>query len=516
MKTTITLLLIILSFAFTQAQAPAIQWQKQLGGSNIDFAQSIQQTSDGGYIVVGISNSADGDVTGHLGAAGSYDYWVAKLSATGLLQWQKSFGGTNTDYAYSIQQTTDGGYILAGESFSTNVDVTGNHGGGDYWVIKLSTTGTIEWQKALGGTGEDIARSIQQTADGGYIVAGSTTSTNGDVSATHVGADFWLVKLSSTGDLQWHKLYGRTANDIAYCVQQTTDGGYILAGQSTSTTGEYDYWIVKTDDFGELQWQHKYGGTTNDIAYSIDQTTDGGYIVAGQTLSNNGDVTGAHVSACCGVSEYWVVKLNATGAIEWQKALGGTEVETGRSIQQTADGGYIIAGNSFSSDGDITGVNHSSGDFWIVKLNNSGVLQWEKLIGGTGNDNPNSIHQTSDGGYIIGGESRSNNFDASGAGGHGSADYWVVKLAPDALLTVPVFEKQKIVISPNPVCDVLQIQVPNNTTITEAKIIDITGKFVYEQSQNGNTINVENLAQGMYILEAYSGENKYVTKFVKE
>ena len=515
MKKTITLILTILFVGYSNAQAPAIEWQKQFGGTNIDFAQSIQQTSDGGYIVAGISNSANGNVTGHLGNIGTYDYWIAKISATGLLQWQKSLGGTNTDYAYSVQQTTDGGYIVAGESFSTDVNVTGNHGGGDYWVVKLNATGVLEWQKALGGTGEDIARSVQQTADGGYIVAGTTQSTNGDVSAAHIGQDFWVVKLTTTGDLQWQKLYGRSGYDLAYCIQQTTDGGYVVAGYSYTTSGDSDFWIVKMDDLGELQWQHAYGGSSSEEAFSIDQTTDGGYIVAGMTLSNNGDVTGTHPSACCGVDDYWVVKLNATGILEWQKALGGTQFETGRSIQQTADGGYIVAGNSLSSDGDVTGVNHASSDYWVVKLNSSGVLLWEKMIGGSGSDNPNSIQQTSDGGYIIAGESRSSDFDALNSGGHGNVDYWVVKLAPDALAT-STFEKNNIVIYPNPVCDVLQIQTPNNITITKATILAINGQVVLEQTQNTNTINVENLAQGIYILEAYSGEEKYSSKFLKE
>jgi hypothetical protein len=227
----------------------AIQWQKCLGGSGWDVATSIQQTSDGGFIVAGRTNSNDGDVTGN---HGNDDFWVVKLSATGEIQWQKSLGGSNDDWATSIQQTSDGGFIVAGSTDSNDGDVTGNHGNDDFWVAKLSSTGAIQWQKSLGGSGDELAESTQQTSDGGFIVTGWTTSNDGDVTGNHGGKDFWVVKLSSTGAIQWQKSLGGSGTDVAESIQQTSDGGFIVAGYTASNDGDVtgnhgydDFWVVK-------------------------------------------------------------------------------------------------------------------------------------------------------------------------------------------------------------------------------------------------------------------------------
>ncbi|OFY91658.1 MAG: hypothetical protein A3K10_10975, partial [Bacteroidetes bacterium RIFCSPLOWO2_12_FULL_31_6] len=238
------------------------------------------------------------------------------ITAQPTIEWQKSFGGTGNDYAFSIQQNANGGYIVAGLSSSNDGDVTGNHGGSDSWVLKLDTSGVITWQKALGGTGNDNAGSIQQTVDGGYILAGYSESNDGDVAGNHGSSDFWVVKLDSNSVIIWQK-----------CL----------------------------------------GGSDVDIAKSIQQTTDGGYVVAGTSNSNDGDITGNH-----GGTDYWVVKLDSVGVIMWQKSLGGTSSDNANCIQQTADGGYIIAGTSYSNDGDVSG-NHGNFDYWVVKLDSIGI-----------------------------------------------------------------------------------------------------------------------------------------------
>ncbi len=210
--------------------APDLVWEMSLGGSSIDNANSIVQTSDGGYIVAGDSFSTDGNVTGN---HGGNDDWIVKLDSVGVISWQKSLGGSDIDTASSIAQTSDGGYIVAGSSASTNGDVTGNHGNTDYWIVKLDSTGAISWQKSLGGSSGDIATSIAQTVDGGYIVAGYTQSKNGDVTGYHDGGtytfDYWIVKLDSTGAITWKKCLGGSAQDEANSIVQTSDGGYIIA-----------------------------------------------------------------------------------------------------------------------------------------------------------------------------------------------------------------------------------------------------------------------------------------------
>ncbi len=416
------------------AQAPSIEWQKSYGGTYGEWARAVQQTSDGGYVILGFSNSNDGDVTGN--HAGSGDYWVVKTDNVGTIQWQKSLGGTDSELATSIKQTSDGGYIVAGYSQSADGDVTGHNGFNcvpiapcnDYWVVKLDNAGVIQWNKCFGGTGNDEAYTTQQTSDGGYIVAGYSTSNNGDVSGNH-GNDYWVVKTDNAGTIQWQKCYGGGGQDYASSIQQTNDAGYIIAGYSESNDGDVsgnhggkDYWIVKTDNAGIIQWQKSLGGTFDDRANSIQQTNDGGYIVAGWSESNDGDVTGNHAV------DYWVVKLDNVGSIQWQKALGGGSIDYAYSTKQTSDGGYIVAGLSESIDGDVTG-NHGGGgndDYWVVKLDNTGSLQWQKSLGGTGSDLAYSIQQTNDGGYIVVGNSDSNDGDVSG--NNGSIDYWMVKL----------------------------------------------------------------------------------------
>jgi len=419
----ITFFGLVLAVTTLNAQVQ-IQWQKCLGGTSNDYAYSIQQTSDGGYVVAGYTGSNNGDVSGN---HGSGDFWVVKLDAGGNLQWQKCLGGTGYDEANSIQQTSDGGYVVAGFTLSTNGDVSGNHGGYDYWVVKLDAGGNLQWQKCLGGTGYDEANSIQQTSDGGYVVAGYTESTDGDVSGNHGGSDYWVVKLDAGGNLQWQKCLGGTSSDYAYSIQQTSDGGYVVAGYALSTNGDVsgihgsqDSWVVKLDVGGNLLWQKSLGGTSSDYAYSIQQTSDGGYVVAGFTESTDGDVSGNH-----GGRDYWVVKLDAGGNLQWQKCLGGTDDDYAFSIKQTSDGGYVVAGKTYSTNGDVSG-NHGFNDNWVVKLDAVGNLQWQNCLGGMSDDVAFSIKQSSDGSYVVAGYTGSTNCDVSG--NHGSIDSWVVKL----------------------------------------------------------------------------------------
>ncbi len=409
---------------------PHIQWQKTLGGSNFDQPFSIQQTYSGGYIVAGFTLSNDGDVTGK---NKSNDFWIVKLDVSGNLQWQKTLGGSRIDFANSIQQTNDGGYIVAGSTESNDGDVTGNNGGNDYWVVKLDAIGNIQWQKTLGGSGWDKAQSIQQTNDGGYIVTGLTESDDGDVTGNKGRANYWVVKLDVSGNIQWQKTIGGSNYDQAKSIQQTLDGGYVLAGYTlsndgdvTGNKGDEDYWVVKLDVSGNLQWQKTMGGSNKDQANSIRQTNDGGFVVAGWTSSWDGDVTENKAWM-----DYWVVKLDISGNLQWQKTMGGSNWDKANSIRQTNDGGFVVAGFTGSNDGDVT-LSKGQSDYWVVKLDGSGNLQWEKTLGGSERDEGNSIQQTKDGGYIVAGYSKSNDGDVTG--NKGSSDYWIVKLSPEGTI----------------------------------------------------------------------------------
>ncbi|MCD6097265.1 T9SS type A sorting domain-containing protein [bacterium] len=212
MRKGVFVVFVLFLFAGAVFAQPTIQWQKCLGGSGYDYAYSIQQTDDGGFIVAGYSNSNDGDVSGN---HGERDYWVVKLNSAGDLVWQKSLGGSSWDEAWSIQQTSDGGFIVAGYSESNDGDVSGHHGGYDYWVVKLDSAGDIVWQKCLGGSYWDYAYSIQQTFDGGYIVAGESRSNNGDVSGNHGWGDYWVVKLSPEDGISENALPERFAINVS-------------------------------------------------------------------------------------------------------------------------------------------------------------------------------------------------------------------------------------------------------------------------------------------------------------
>jgi hypothetical protein len=512
MKKTITLLAFCLIGTLSFAQAPAIQWQKCLGGTSSDYAQSITTTTDGGYIVAGNTYSTNGDVSS--GIHGGYDAWILKLYSNGNIQWQKALGGTNNDYAQSIRPTSDGGFIIVGYTNSNDGDVSGNHGGFDAWVEKISSIGNLEWQKCLGGTNDDKAYSIQLTADGGYILAGNTSSNSGDVIGNHGGQDAWVVKLSSTGSFQWQKCFGGTIDDAVQSIQPTADGGYILAGDTESNDGDVisnhgynDAWVVKFTSTGNLQWQNAIGGTGYDYANSIQNTTEGGYIFAGRSSSNDGDVSGNH-----GDYDTWVVKLSNSGSIEWNKCFGGAGSESANCIQLTSDGGYVLVGLADSNNGDVTG-NHGYRDVWAVKISNTGSLQWQKSLGGTTDDFANSIQPTTDGGCILTGTTDSNNGDVSG--NHGIYyDIWIVKL--DTILDINTFNNQVLNLYPNPTIGLLQLQTPNNTNFNQIIITDSTGKIVLEQTQNTTQVNVEQLASGLYIIKAFSGEEIFVNKFIKE
>ena len=501
MKIKLFLLISLLYSTFIFAQIPSIEWQKKYGGTDYDQALDVKQTNDGGYILVGSTQSFNGDVSGNHGAN---DIWVIKLGSNGTLQWQKSIGGTGSEEANSIVQTTDGGYIIGGWTGSTNGDVVETNGGFDYWVIKLNSIGEIQWQKTYGGTQYEYINDIQQTSDGGYIIAGFTSSDNGDIIDFHGGStDCWLIKLDSLGTIQWQKTLGGTNSDYATSIQQTTDGGYIVAGYTYSNDwdvtfnhGLNDYWVIKLNSLGNIQWQKTYGGTSNDQASCIRQTADGGYIVTGNTESNNGDITGFH-----GSMDFWIVKLNSIGTIQWQKALGGSNYDEAYNIELANNGEYILTGRVASTNWNVTG-NHGGFDFWVVKLTNSGNIKWQKTLGGSQYDQSYRVQQTNDGGYIVVGWSASIDGDTTNSNSQGSADVWVVKLATDNLATQDFTAKKTFIVYPNPAHDVLNIQTTNN--IDKIMVTDLSGKKLQEENDNFKQINLQSLQNGIYMLQIIS------------
>ncbi|MDR2236805.1 MAG: T9SS type A sorting domain-containing protein [Chryseobacterium sp.] len=490
------------------AQAPSIQWQKALGGNGGELANAVQQTSDGGYIIAGESTSSNGDATFN---HGNSDVWIVKLDASGTIQWQKSLGGSFYDTANSVQQTADGGYILTGESASLDGDVTGNHGNADYWVVKLDASGNIQWQKSLGGSAYETANSVQQTTDGGYIVVGECFSTDGDVIGNHGIADYWVVKLDASGVIQWQKSLGGSSYERGNSVQQTTDGGYIVAGGAGSNDGDItaahgneDFWIVKLDASGNIQWDRSLTGNIADAAESIQQTSDGGYIVAGGSNSVNSEFP-----VTFGIANYCVAKLDASGNPLWQRYFGGSGNDYAYSTQQTADGGYIVAGGAASLDGNVIG-NHGNTDCWIIKLDDSGNLQWQKALGGTSFENAYAIQQTNDGGYIIAGQASSTDGDVTGI--HDDGDAWVIKLNSEQLSTAENQLLNKPSLYPNPAKDFVNIDhLPAETTVS---ITDMSGRLLFTGKYNDQkiTVDVRSFITGTYFIQVLHKDKVIVSE----
>ncbi len=451
------------------AQSPNMALQKELGGSSDDQLYSIRQTSDGGFIAGGISSSiASGDKADT--CWGAYNYWVVKMDNAGNIQWQKDIGGDNDDELRMIQQTTDGGYIIGGYSNSDSSGTkTSNPVSGafsydyDYWIVKLDNTGNIQWQKDIGGTGNDYLNAIEQTTDAGYILAGySNSDSSGDKTmASNGGDDYWIIKLDSTGNIMWQKDFGGDNSDglslfnySSISIDQTTDGGYILGGSSNSDSSgnkttnpaggvssyDFDYWILKLDNTGNIQWQKDIGGTQTDFLYSVKQTTDGGYIVGG---SSNSGISGDKTLPCWGTYNYWVLKLDNSGNIQWQQNLGGDGTDILSSFIQTQDGGYFVAGTSNSdSSGNKTtnpwgGAKSMDYDYWALSLDASGNIIWQKDMGGANSDQALAAIETADTAFVLGGASSS---DASGnkaTHNYGlENDYWIVKLKACTGITI--------------------------------------------------------------------------------
>jgi hypothetical protein len=416
-------------------------WDKRFGGTSSDGINALQQTTDGGYILGGFSSSGiGGDKTQP--SKGDADYWIIKTDECGNKLWDKSLGASYTDRLTSMQQTVDGGFILGGTSYSdANGDKTGGLRGGygsDYWIIKTDANGNKIWDKTFGATGYDYLTTVFQTIDGGYILGGYSNS-RADFDKTSFlkgGYDYWIIRIDANGNKLWDKAFGGSLNDYLVSIQQTSDGGYILGGSSNSgvsgnktetSKGSSDFWIIKTDANGSKQWDKTIGGTSNDNLYGLQQTTDGGYILGGESQSGAGaDKT----EVLRGAVDYWLVKINPSGNKIWDKTFGGSETDRLYALQQTSDGGYILGGYSKSSiSGDKSENSRGNSDFWFIKTDANGNKIWDKTLGGHGEEQLYALQQTSDGGFVAAGSCTSGiSGDVTEISRGGGEDFWVTKL----------------------------------------------------------------------------------------
>ncbi|WP_210466820.1 Ig-like domain-containing protein [Rufibacter roseolus] len=419
-------------------------WNRRFGGSASDDFTAAVKTSDGGYLLGGFSSSGiSGDRT--QASQGLTDFWIVKTGSTGAKAWDKRFGGSAEDNLYSIVQTSDGGYLLGGQSRSgIGGDRTqGSQGGYDYWIVKVSSTGVKQWDRRFGGSADDYLNTVLLTSDGAYLLAGTSSSgISGDrTQASQGGQDFWVVKVSGTGTKLWDKRFGGSASDYLEKAVTTSDGGFLLGGRSSSgisgdrtqaSQGLTDYWVVKIGGTGTKLWDKRFGGSADDNLFGLARASDGSFLLAGNSKSGAG---GDKTEAGRGLNDLWVVKVSSTGTKLWDRRFGGTAEEFLNDVVATSDGGYLLAGTSSSGiSGDKTQASQGGYDYWAVKLSSTGAKQWDKRFGGSGTDQTKAALQTSDGGYLLGGRSASGISGDRTEGSRGGNDFWVVKVGSSGTL----------------------------------------------------------------------------------
>ncbi len=520
MKPSITLFALLLCLFTAHSQDPAIIWQNTIGGSDTDFSTVFEATADGGYILGGYSTSnISGDKTEN--SNGQIDIWIVKIDGSGNIMWQNTIGGAGDDFLISMQQTTDGGYIVgAGSDSNISGDKTENSRGGlDYWILKLDASGNITWQKTYGGNQPEFDTYIVETTDGGYFVGGYSDS---DVSGektdpTNGQRDYWALKLDSSGNIVWQNSIGGSLVDRPQAAFQTSDGGYIIGGFSTSgisgdkteaNQGGNDYWIVKLNSDGTIQWQNTIGGNDSDTFRDMIQTADGGYLVGGYSKSN---ISGDKTESSQGDFDFWILKLDSNGNIIWQNTIGGSGIDYPRDVKQLADGTYMIGGWSNSNiSGDKTENSNGGYDYWLVKLSSAGNIISQNSIGGAADESGSYIIENADGSFAMFCSSDSNTSGDKGDNSEGLDDYWVFKTTAAILGVSQNTFGLKLNAYPNPNNGKFTINLGESFSETTVTIYNMLGQLISTTNyKNAQNLDVEiNGTTGIYLATVKTAEGK--------
>ncbi len=424
---------------FGQSTPPVFKWDRRWGGSTLDHLYSIREMDDHKIIMGGFSASpANGDK--NVSNKGGIDYWVVVVDSVGnSIIWQKVYGGTSDDRLYVLEKTKSGDYIIGGSSSSGTGGDKNSYCRGllDYWVLKINKSGTVLWQVTIGGNKNDELRSIEQTADGGFIIGGFSESDSSfdKTSKSRGGYDYWVVKLSASGSVQWNKTFGGTGDDRAYGVHQSADKGYLIAGYSSSNTGAdktqdtkggYDFWAVRIDASGNYMWDKDFGGSDDDRLKAVDQAGDKGFLLFGDSKSNQSVDKGG---PCRGDFDYWVVKTDSAGNRLWDQTYGSDQADELGGLRKTIEGNYLLAGFSKSSAGGEKSSGTEGGyDYWVFKMDSSGTRLWDVDYGGADDEYLYSVDQRCDRGLLVGGWSESGVSGDRTQDNRGVDDYWILDL----------------------------------------------------------------------------------------
>ncbi len=436
------------------------RWERTYGRGVNDGGRSVYQTSDGGYIIVGYTLSF-GD---------SSQVYLIKTNFFGDTVWTKTYGYAGDEYGFSVQQTTGGGYIVAGTTSSFGA------GGNDVFLLKTNAQGSRLWFLPYGGAGNEEGYAVQQTSDSGYVIAGTTNSFGAG------GYDVYLIKTNASGGTLWTRTYGGAGDEYGFSVQQTSDGGYLIAGETYSFGDSNQVYFIKTNALGDTLWTRTYGGTCGEYGISARQTSDSGYIIAGYTESFG-----------AGGSDVYLIKANASGDTLWTRTFGWKSDDYGRSVQQTSDGGYIIAGETHS-------FGPGGWDVYLIKTNAFGDTLWTRTFGGTSWDGGYSVQQTSDGGYIIAGFTYSF--------GAGASDVYLIKTDANGSSGVEMAGVRgqglgiRLTAKPNPFTSFASV--PGHEA-ERFSLYDVSGRKV--GTYRGDRVG-EGLTPGVYFLRSSDSKDK--------
>ncbi|RDC64872.1 T9SS type A sorting domain-containing protein [Adhaeribacter pallidiroseus] len=530
-------------------------WNMRYGGYLPDNFTTLIKTADGGYLSGGYTTSRNsGDVEYAEGVA-KQNYWIIKTDRNGKKEWDKLYGGLNDDYLNQVIQTQDGGYLLAGSSFSGNSINKGqaSRGGRDYWIVKIGAQGTRQWDKRFGGTGNDELKKVIQLTTGEYVLAGySNSPASGDKSqGSQGGNDYWLIKLTKTGIKLWDKRYGGNQNDELESITLTATNGFILGGTSASgiggdktqaSQGSQDFWLVRVDADGNKIWDKRYGGTGNEVLttvgwnreYSPQTNVDGDYYLAGYSTSG---ISGDKKQASQGGKDFWFLQIKSNGILYREKSYGGSGDEELRSVLQTEEGDYLLAGSSNSGvSGDKSQVSKGNSDYWLVRINATGAKQYDQAYGGSDKEELRAMVLAEDGGIVLGGRSDSPISGDRSQPSQGRTDYWLIKIvseksgmvvsrvANEPELAIEQSSNVQLLVYPNPFQEKVTISFtlpetqPATVRVLDSQGCEITTLF-QKEAQAKQAYQVEwqagKQAAGMYLLQLQTPTGQITKKILR-
>lgn len=518
--------------AFSALGQTGIDWEKTMGGQRSDKGQVLLKTMDGGYFLAGNSESGKlasdtFDVKGNFGGS---DFWVVKTNGLGEIEWQQHYGGTQNELVTQALQTADGGYVVVGYSFSYDGDISQHQPGiinaageavpnADFWIIKITSLGVVQWETSLGGSYMDEAFSMIELPNEQILLAGFSASNNGFVTGNKGNFDAWLVKINKAGGVIWSKNYGGQGDDRATKIIPYSNG-FLIAGFTNSNDGDftenfglYDYFLISIDHSGNLNWQKTLGGSRDDRAFSVMETENHGILLGGFTWSQDIYVNGGH-----GEQDAWLVKLDHLGNIIWEKSVGGSQNDGINRMQLAKDGSYLIAGYSFSGDQDIPS-NKNSSDAWLAKIDPNGILIWSKSFGGSGRDEFNDFIELADGSLMVLGSTSSN--DGNIQSNYGNDDFWLLKLSANVSAESIKKNVNDFEIFPQPSQGNIFFKgIPEIGNLPcSIRIFDAQGALLFSKEMENpeslkEGVSISKLENGVYFIQILEGNTVWASTFI--